>query len=127
MTLKSFNLVHLQDRESGLRSVKVDALLPTEAFYYSYDNFNLGSTLPSSLFVQSNCCQSLISVQVTDLAGNSQACQIALQENNDFSSAMISTVVFVLVTVCLIVAITVSIFYMRRRCHQRVVDLGESA
>ena len=71
----------------------------------------------------------MIPVQVTDLAGNNQACQLALQENTSSPvpiqySTTISTVVFVIVIVCLIVAIIVSvgiIFYMR--CHQRVVDL----
>lgn len=73
----------------------------------------------------------MILVQVTDLAGNNQACQLAIQLQENTSSPVPiqysttnSTVVFVIVIVCLIVAIIVSvgiIFYMR--CHQRVVDL----
>ena len=112
----------MQDTESGLRSVKVNAL-PTQAFY-SYDNFVLGCSQSSNLLVQSTCCLSLIPVQVQDLAGNNQACTLAFLESPGPQLSTINLVV-IIVIVCLILAVIVSvgiIFFIR---HKRAIDLQE--
>ena len=96
------------------------------AAFYSHDNFILGSSEPATIFLQSDCCRLSISVNIQDIAGNSQLCQLKSTREKE-SSLLLSTagIAAVVVIVILLLIIGVAVGFILYSRHKRSVDLEE--
>ena len=100
--------------------------MSNEAAFYSYDNFILGSTSPASVFAQSQCCHLSITVNIEDMAGNNQVCQLK-SVAEDKARALLSTagIAAIVTIVVLLIAIGIAVGVILFIRHKRSVDLEE--